>query len=76
MVLVELQTGRSVFRTEDQQMNPHTYDHLIFDTGAIRQHFQKKGDVSTGGKHVGEYELIHFYLLVQSSSPNGSKTST
>jgi len=65
-----------MFRTEDQQMNPHTYDHLIFDTGAIRQHFQKKGDVSTGGKHGGEDKMIQSYILVQSSSPSGSRTST
>ena len=31
---------------------------------------------STGSYHVEECELIHSYLLVQSSSLRGSKTST
>jgi hypothetical protein len=57
-------------RTEDPQMNPHTYDHLIFDTGAKSIQwkkdniFKKNCAVSTGGKHVGEYKLIHSHLLV------------
>jgi hypothetical protein len=31
---------------------------------------------STGRQHIKECKLIHFYLLVQSSSTSGSRTST
>jgi hypothetical protein len=37
--------------------------------------FSTNGAGSTEGQHVEEYKSIHFYLLMQSSSPSGSKTS-
>jgi hypothetical protein len=60
-------------------MNPHTYGHLIFEKGAKtiqlrKDNFSTNGDSKTGGYHVEECELIHFYLLVQSSSLSGSRT--
>jgi hypothetical protein len=63
-------------------MNPHTYGHLIFDKGAKTIQWGKKtafatnGASSTGHQHVEERKLIRFYLLVQSSSPSGSRIST
>jgi hypothetical protein len=38
--------------------------------------FSTNGAGTTGGYHVEECKLIHSYLLVQSSSLSGSKTST
>jgi hypothetical protein len=38
--------------------------------------FSTNGAGSTGGHHVEEWELIHSYLLVQSSSLSGSRNST
>jgi hypothetical protein len=54
-------------------MNPHTYGHLIFDrelklSSGKMTVFLTNGDGTTGGYHVEEFELIHSYLLVQSSS--------
>jgi hypothetical protein len=69
-------------RREDPEMNPHAYGHLIFDKGAITIQWKKKtafstnGSGSTGSQLVEECKLTHFYLLVQSSSPSGSRTST
>ena len=69
-------------RIEDREMNPHTSGHLIFDKGAKTIQWKKKtkfstnGAGTTGGYHVEECELIHSYLLVQSSSLSGSKNST
>jgi hypothetical protein len=63
-------------------MNPHTYDHLIFDKGAKTIQWNKKDSffkncaVSTGGQNVEECKLIHSYFPVQSSSQSGSRTST
>jgi hypothetical protein len=62
-------------------MNPHTYGHLIFDQGAKTIQWKNdsiftNGAGSTGGYHEEEWELIHSYLLIQSSSLSGSKTST
>jgi hypothetical protein len=38
--------------------------------------FSTNGTGTTGGYYVEECELIHSYLLVQSSSLSGSKNST
>jgi hypothetical protein len=52
-------------RIEDPEMNPHTYGHLIFNTGTKTTQWEKKtafstnGPGSTGGFHVEEWELIH-----------------
>jgi hypothetical protein len=62
-------------RTEDSEMNLHTYGHLIFDKGAEtiqwKKAFSTNGAGTTGGYHVEECELIHSYLLVENSSPTG-----
>ena len=69
-------------RIQDPDMNPQTYGHLIFDKGAKtnisgkKTVFSKNGTGTTGCYHVEECELIHSYLLVQSSSLSGSKNST
>jgi hypothetical protein len=60
-------------------VNPHTYGHLIFDKGAKTIQWKEdsifnKWFWSTGGYHVEECKLIHSYLLVQRSSPSGSRT--
>jgi hypothetical protein len=38
--------------------------------------FSTNGAGTTGGYHVEEWELIHSYLLVQSSCQSGSGNST
>jgi hypothetical protein len=38
--------------------------------------FLTNGAGSTGGSYVEEGKSIHYYLLVQSISSSGSKTST
>jgi len=70
-------------RVKGPEMSPHTYGHLIFDKGAKTIHWREKkktfstnGTGSTGDQHVEEWKSIHFYILVQSSSPSGSRTST
>jgi hypothetical protein len=69
-------------RIEDPGMNPHIYGHFIFDKGAKTVQWKKNtafstnGAGTTGSYHVEECELIHSYLLVQSSSLRGSKNST
>jgi hypothetical protein len=62
-------------------MNPHTHYLLIFDKGVkpssgIKTAIPTNGAGSTGGYHVEDCKLIHSYLLVQTSSSSGSRTST
>jgi hypothetical protein len=63
-------------RTEDPEMNLYTFGHLIFDKGAKTIQWGKKTAFSANSVIVEEFELIHAYLLEQSSSPSGSRTST
>jgi hypothetical protein len=49
--------------------------HMLISSGK-KKAFSTNGGGSTDGQHVEECKMIHFYLLVQSSSPGGSKTST
>ena len=67
-------------RIEDPEMKQHTYGHLIFDKGAEsiqwKKVFSTNGAGSIGGQHAEECESILSYLLVLSSIPNGSRTST
>jgi hypothetical protein len=69
-------------RIEYPEMNPCIYVHLIFDKGAKTIQWEKKIAVSTncagttGSYHIEECELIHSYLLVQSSSLIGTRNST
>jgi hypothetical protein len=59
-------------RIEDPEMNPHTYGHL---TRELKPSSGKKTAFSTNGTGTTGGYLIHSYLLVQSSSLSGSKTS-
>jgi hypothetical protein len=48
-------------KTEDPEMNPHTYGHLIFGKGGKTiqwktRAFSTNGACSTGGQHVEEYK--------------------
>jgi hypothetical protein len=61
-------------RIEDPEMNPHTRK-LKLSSGK-KTAFATNGAGTTGDYHVEECELIHSYLLVQSSRLSGSKTST
>ena len=68
-------------RIEDPEMNTHTYGLLIFDKGAESIQWKKivfstNGAGSIGGQHAEGCESINSYLLVLSSTPNGSRTST
>jgi hypothetical protein len=55
---------------------------LIFNKGAKTIQWEKKDSIltngadSTGGQHVEKCKSTHPYLLVQSSSLGGSRTST
>ena len=68
-------------RIEDPEMNPHTYDLLIFSNIAKtiqrkKTAFSRDGVGLTGSYHVEECKLIHSYLFVQSSRLRGSRNST
>jgi hypothetical protein len=80
MVLVQRQVDQWS-RIEDSEINTHTYGHLIFERelktpSGKKTAFSTNGAGSTGGWHVEECKSIHSYLLVQSSSPSESRTST
>jgi hypothetical protein len=45
-------------RTEEPEMNSHTYGHLIFNKA-----FSTNGADSTGGQHVEKSKSIHSYLI-------------
>jgi hypothetical protein len=60
-------------RTEVPKMNPHTYDHFIFEKGPKNIQW-KMTEFSTNG--AGSTGNWNSYLLVHSSSPSGSRTST
>jgi hypothetical protein len=63
-------------RTEDPEMNPHNYEHMIFDNGAKTIHFSTNGAGTSGGYHVEECKLIHSYPLVLRSNISGLRNST
>jgi hypothetical protein len=68
-------------RIEDPEMNPHTYDHLIFDKGAktiqwIKDSIFNKCFWSKCWSAFRRMQIDPFCLLVQSSSARGSRTST
>jgi hypothetical protein len=56
-----------------------THTHMVTNelnpSSGKKTAFLTNGAGSTGGQHVEECELIHSYLLVQSSSPSGSRAS-
>ena len=68
-------------RIEDPEMNQHTMvtrsstKELKTSSGKMIV-FSTNGVGITGGQHAEECELIHSYLLVLSSTPSGSRTST
>jgi hypothetical protein len=67
-------------KTEDPEMNPHTYGHLVFDKGAEttsgkKTTYSTNGAGSTGSYHVEECKLIHSYLLLQRSNISRSKNT-
>jgi hypothetical protein len=68
-------------RTEDPEMNPHTYGHLIFDKEAKTLQWGKNSIFNKccwhyGCYYVEECKLIPSYLLILSSSLCGSRNST
>jgi hypothetical protein len=68
-------------RTEDQEMNPHTYGHLILtrvqkSSSGKKTAFSSNGAGKTGCYHVEEWEFIHSYLLVLRSNLSGLRNST
>jgi hypothetical protein len=69
-----------MYRIEEPGINPHTHGHLISGketkaSSGKKTVFSTNGAGSTGDQHVEEYKSIHAYLLVQTSSPSGSRTS-
>jgi hypothetical protein len=68
-------------RIEDPEMNPHTYGFIsltkeLKPSSGKETAFSTNGSGSTGSYHIEEGEMIHFYLLVQSSSLSESRNST
>jgi hypothetical protein len=68
---------------KDSDINSHTYVLLLFDKEAKNTPWKKKQTVSstnhvdqTGWLDVEISKYIHIYHYAQSSTPNGSKTST
>jgi hypothetical protein len=63
-------------------VNPQTYGHLILDKGVKTIQWGKKtafltnGAGLTAGQHEEECKSIHSFLLVESSSPSGSRIFT
>ena len=56
-------------RIEEPEMNPHTYDQLIFDNrvkpcSGKKIAFSKNGAGTTGGYHVEESEFMNLSILV------------
>jgi hypothetical protein len=68
-------------RTEDPEMNPHTYVILSLTRelkpwSVKKTAFSTNGSGTTGIYHVEECELIHSCFLVLRSSLSGSRNST
>jgi hypothetical protein len=68
-------------RIEDPEMSSHTYGTCsltseLKPSSGEKIAFSINGAGLTGGYHVEECELIHFYLLVLSLSLSGSRNST
>ena len=68
-------------RIEGPEMNQHTYVTLsstkeLKTSSGKKIVFSTNGAGSIGGQHAEKCKLIHSYLLVLSSTPSGSRTST
>jgi hypothetical protein len=66
---------------EDPEINPqtmviHSLTKKLKPTSGKKTIFSTNPAGSPGDQHVDECKSIHSYLLVQSSSPSGSRTAT